>query len=298
MALPTFIIAGAPKCGTTALWAYLNEHPQICMAKIKEPRFFSEVENGVLETGEFSANHLRSGTYGKGREWYEKLFHSCAQRPARGEASTQYFTLEGTPRLIREMLPNIKLIFMLRDPVNRLYSHYWQEVKVGLKLPSFPELVTQNHPRFRYYQHVSQYRTHLENYRRVFSKERCLVLLHEDLLNSPLDILQKVYTFLDVDPTFTPNSLGEHFNQQTQPKNVQVQQVITYLRNHPWVQQLPDALRQPLGRIVSRLSKTNTTIATMPPLDEIQRAKLIPHFLADIEYVEQWITRDLSSWRK
>lgn len=297
MALPTFIVAGAPKCGTTALWAYLNEHPQVCMSQIKEPRFFSDAADGVLETGSFTAGHLRSGTHGKGREWYESLFRACPDRPARGEASTQYFSIPNAPRMIHDMLPNARLIFMLRDPVARAYSHYWQEAKLGLELPDFAIMREQHHPRLRYYLSVSQYKTHIENYLRVFAKDRVLVLLDDELKQAPQDTLRRVYAFIGVDPEFTPDCMGQQFNRQTQPKHAGLQKKLASLAASPLIQRIPEAIRRPVGRIARALARHNTVPADIPPLPAEIRAELLPRFAEDIAFIEQWLGRDLPVWR-
>ena len=160
MSLPTFIIAGAPKCGTTALWNYLNEHPEVCMARIKEPRFFSQMP-GELDKKTIGSGPLRSGYFNRGINWYQSLFDSCQQLKARGEASTYYFSAIDSPILIESLIPKVRLIFILRDPVKRLYSHYWQEYKLGLGMPSFEDMVRDNHPRFQYYSYVSSYKINL-----------------------------------------------------------------------------------------------------------------------------------------
>ena len=127
--LPTFIIAGAGKSGTTALWAYLNQHPEICMSRIKEPMFFTNLL-GYRQGGSIEAP-VYEGRYKSGLEWYEKLFAKCCQKRALGEASTAYMYAKDAAGLIKKTLPEVKLIFLLRNPVDRLYSNYWQERKYG-----------------------------------------------------------------------------------------------------------------------------------------------------------------------
>jgi len=107
MPLPTFIIPGAPKADTTSLWGYLNEHPRVCMARIKEPHFFAryrgELEEGIPRPGAKRFVHFK-----KGIEWYEGLYASCGNALARGGASTEYFSAPDSAELINEWVPGVK----------------------------------------------------------------------------------------------------------------------------------------------------------------------------------------------
>jgi hypothetical protein len=140
LSIPDFIIAGAPKCGTTALASFLNEHPGVCMCYIKEPRFFTKMK-GDMETTITGDGPRLSGTFDNGYEWYASLFKNALEGQKTGEASTVYFANADSAKLIYDHNPNMKLILMLRHPVKRLYSHYWQEYKLGFNFPSFEQMV-------------------------------------------------------------------------------------------------------------------------------------------------------------
>ncbi|MEQ8530676.1 MAG: sulfotransferase domain-containing protein, partial [Imperialibacter sp.] len=128
---PDFIIAGAPKCGTTALYAILNQHPLISMSKVKEPVFFSRTP-GVVKSNLAEYGPNLSGRFDYGMSWYSSLFEKGPNKIF-GEASTLYFINDDSPKLIFDHAPKVKFIFMVRDPVERIYSHYWQDMKLGFE---------------------------------------------------------------------------------------------------------------------------------------------------------------------
>lgn len=295
MALPNFIIAGAPKCGTTALWALLQQHPEICLSSHKEPRFFSRVV-GDLERGVMTDGHNRSGRFDMGFAWYEELFTRCQYAKAIGEASTHYFSAEDSAGLIAGHVPDVRLIFMLRDPVERAYSHYWQESKLGWRLPSFEDMVRGGHPRLAFYLRVSHYRMHLERFRRHFAPERLLVLLNEDMIEDPHTCLGKVCEFLGVDQCFDPDGSRTRFNPPTEPRIRAVARLSERLRYHMagWI---PTWSRRSLGRFKRTLDALNGKEHRYDPLSETVRRELLDDFGDDVDYVERVTTRDLSAWR-
>jgi hypothetical protein len=293
---PLFIIAGAPKCGTTALWSYLNEHPEVSMSSIKEPRFFSAV-TGAIEQKPLGDGPLRSGTYGRGWAWYESLFKDNPSAKLSGEASTHYFSAKDTPSLLLKHMPQVKLIFILRDPVDRLYSHYWQEHKLGLSLPNFGDMIKQNHPRFRFYACVSAYKYQLERYYAVFPSNQILVLLDHELKQSPSSIFKNVCEFLSIDKSVIVKNMGKIYNQQTTPKNRWLERYITGLQNHKIANQIPLGLRKKLGRLRQAMAKANKVDYKYVSLPEHLRADLTNRFEQDILFIERLLLKDLSGWR-
>lgn len=296
MRLPTFIIPGAPKAGTSALWAYLNDHPEICMAVNKEPRFFSQVR-GEIDREVPGDGNLRAGNFGRGFKWYSGLFEKKENARAWGEASTHYFSAPDSPDLIREHVPDARLVFMLRDPVQRLYSHYWQEYKLGWELPDFEEMYRTNHPRFRFYCHVSAYRKHLGDYLARFSKEQVMVLLDTDLRRDPLGVYRRVCAFVGVGTDFVPETLGKTFNQQTAPKSRAFQRWRTRMQTSWIANVMPDRLRGRLGKVLEAMSRLNNAPIAYPALDPSIRADLVSRFDEDIRFVEELLGVSLDAWR-
>jgi hypothetical protein len=192
MTLPTFIVIGAMKAGTTSLWGYLREHPDVFMADEKEPEFFVEEK-----------------TWSRGREWYESLFAQGAARPARGEASTSYTKhpfFSGVAERMVSVVPDVRLVYVLRHPVERIVSQYRHALRAGWeKVPL--ERALETNPQ---YVDISSYAAQLDRYTDLFDRSRILTVLAEDLRKDRLGTMQRVYAFLGVDDTWTPDeSTGE-----------------------------------------------------------------------------------------
>ena len=293
MPLPTFIVAGAPKCGTTALWGFLNEHPDVFMSQVKEPRFFTR-------TNTFGEQIVRPGPvrpilYDRGMAWYESLFETDLH--VRGEASTLYFAAPDAADLIREHIPDVKLVFLLRDPVARLYSHYWQDHKSGIDMPPFERMVNEELPEFRYYALVSSYARHLERFLSRFTPDRVLTLLYEDLRQKPQETFARVCSFLGASPSFVPPSVGREYNRHSVPRVRALASLSVRLQHATPTQALPPVMRRSLGRLRQWLSRINARPEAYPPLRADLRANLVSMFDTDIAFVESLLAVDLSSWR-
>ena len=295
MPKPTFIICGAPKSGTSALFGYLEEHPEVCTATIKEPVFFTRAE-GQMHTG-LGVGMLRGGTWNRGWAWYESLYEKKEETKVFGEATTHYLEAEDSPELIHQYLPEIKLIFLLREPVSRIYSHYWQERKTGIRLPDFPTMVADNHPRFQYFSSVSHYEKNLKRFLKYFSREQVLVLIHDALREDPLGVFQEVCCFLGVDQAFVPSTLGEEFNRQVQPRVALIERWTNGL-THPVIREnIPPRFRSRLSKIKKSITRLNSTKFLYEKLDPALRMILTPSFEEDVRYVEKLTGTSLDPWR-
>ena len=190
--LPSFFIAGAQKCGTTSLHRYLAQHRDVYLpAKPQETHFFDIEEN-----------------YQKGVSWYLDCFRGHQGKRVIGETSPLYMYLEYVPGRIHQLLPHAKLIFLLRNPVDRAYSHYWHERKKGRETLSFddalasePERIARDFLHRRRYSYLSRgrYLVQIERYLQYFKYSQMLFLIFEDLRRSPEASLEQCCRFLDVD---------------------------------------------------------------------------------------------------
>ncbi|WP_420453986.1 sulfotransferase domain-containing protein [Rubrivirga sp.] len=295
MATPDFLIAGAAKCGTTALWHLLDAHPGVGMTYIKEPRFFTREEGG-LERGVVDTSIPRSGTYDRGPDWYRELWRDAPPGAVLGEASTVYFVAPDAPALIRAHAPDARLIVMVRDPVDRMYSHYWQERKAGWDWGEFRALVADDHPRVRYYESTSHYRAHVERFLEHFDRDQILLLAKEDLDDEPERVLTEVFAFVGVDPAFRPRALGRRFNRQRMPRYPWLRRLADRARATVGAR-LPHGARQALGRTQRGIERRLSTPIEYPPLAADLRAELVPRFEADIAFVEDWLGRPRPGWR-
>ena len=199
---PSFIIIGAQKAGTSSLFNYLGQHPDITLPSKKELHFF-DVQ------------------YDKGIEWYESLFPEGInyENQITGEASPYYLFHPLVPEYVRYHYPGIKLIILLRDPVDRAYSHFQMERKRGTEpLASFVHAVEleveriyeeeqkilrgeiQSRTRFQNWSYMKRglYGQQLQRWLGFFPREQFLIIRSEDFFSSTLLWMQQIHTFLGI----------------------------------------------------------------------------------------------------
>ena len=208
--LPNFLIIGAQKAGTSSLYAYLVQHPQILPAATKELHFFST-------------------EYSRGTAWYRQQFprqariNNRARRLGKpvitGEASPYYLFHPHAPQRIARLLPDVKLIVLLRDPVSRAYSHYRHEVKLRTESLPFAEAIRREPERIseglrllqadegvnnfahQHYSYLARgaYVDQLAAFEKHFSRDRFFIATSDDLFNDAQQVYQQVLQFLGVD---------------------------------------------------------------------------------------------------
>jgi hypothetical protein len=177
--LPHFIIIGAMKAGTTSLFEYLKIHPEISMSKIKETNFFIET-------------HFK-----KGIDWYKNQFPDDDK--IKGEACTNYTKYpanKGVPKRIYQTIPQVKLIYILRDPIERVLSHVHHSLLKGNEDEQNYQAKLY-HPN-NHYINCSRYYMQLEQYLPYFSKNKILMLTAEELKKDTKGTLQKIFSFLEL----------------------------------------------------------------------------------------------------
>lgn len=191
--LPNFIVIGAMKAGTTSLYQYLKNHDQVFMSTIKELDFFVAESN-----------------WSRGVGWYQRQFGDAGGVLARGEASTtytQYPIHDGVPERIARLLPGVRLVYVVRDPVERIRSHYQHLVMTGVeKCP--PDVAVLENP---IYLDCSKYAMQLEQYLEHFPREQILIVTSEALRVDRTATVQRVYDFLGVDRARLPEVLDTEF---------------------------------------------------------------------------------------
>lgn len=220
--LPNFLIAGAAKSGTSSLYHYLKQHPEIYMSPVKETMYFvSEIYNSISRNDPRHKIADRKVTL---FEDYIKLFEAATEK-AIGEASTPYLYYHETaiPKIIK-YLGDVKIIIILRNPVERAYSSYYHLVaRAGVENASFENFIKMEEQRKRenwdilnfpidlgfYYNQVQAY---LNNFTRV------KIVLLDDLKKDPLKLLKELFGFLEVYDSFTPDTRVVH-NKTTVVRN-------------------------------------------------------------------------------
>ena len=176
--LPNFVIIGAMKCGTSTLHAQLALQPQFFMSEPKEPNFFSDDDN-----------------YAKGEDWYRSLFRKAPESAIKGESSTHYTKLPTYPKTVDRLaalIPNAKFIYVMRDPVDRLVSHYIHEWTQGVISALIDEAI-ETRPELIAY---SRYAYQLEPFVARFGRERILTVEFEAMTKEPDKELKRIAAFL------------------------------------------------------------------------------------------------------
>lgn len=203
-ALPTVVVIGAMKCGTSALHRYLDRHPDISMSEPKELNFFFGPD--TVEDGEQAWVH---GTWGLGKEWYTAHFPSDV--PVRGESSPGYTSPDHpeAPERMAKVIPDAQLLYLVRDPVDRAVSQYRHHRReCAERRPMGRALLdggSQYLARSRYLERLQPYLAH-------FDRAQIMVVIAEDLLHRRRPALQGVYRFLGVDDSFWCDELAQRWH--------------------------------------------------------------------------------------
>ena len=211
-----FFIVGAPKAGTTSLYYYLNEHPEIEMSTQKETDFFSD-----------SAIQKQGLYYGKNRidtlEKYHNLFPTTQEKKY-GEASVSYLFYEDVPEKIKAYNSKGKIIIMLRNLVDRAFSHYLMDYRLGLISSTLEEVIeskSYNKKSKLFYQQYIElglYFKQVKRYLEIFGSENVHIILYQDFKNDIEVVMKKVYHFLEVDSKFE-QKVEKKYNTFSIPKN-------------------------------------------------------------------------------
>jgi hypothetical protein len=274
MALPNFLIVGAPKCGTTSLYQYLRQHPDVYMSPLKEPRYFPCF--GVLP-GE-------SGV--RDRAEYERLFDGAKTERAIGEASPNYLHAPQAAERIAAELPDAKIIVSLRNPADRTYSSYLGRVRRGAEKRPVEDASQPGN----YFFDASLYSDALARYFAIFGKSRVKVLLFDDLARDTAAALRDLCAFLDIAPNAAIDAQARH-NVGLMPKWTAVDAIVVHAATAAR-DLLPVSMRGTgLTMRVRRL-----WLRPPPPLPAALRASLLHAFEPDIRRTGKLIGRDLSGW--
>jgi hypothetical protein len=290
MTMPNFLIIGAMKSGTTALYYYLEQHPEIYMSPVKEPNFFSSQEQ---ENAADAVTNI--GTY-------QDLFRGGSGKKALGEASHSYLYEPRAAAEIKRYVPEAKLIAILRNPIDRAYSHFLHMVRSGTEpLDDFAQALREEEVRihkertFQDYIGRGLYYNQLKRYFRTFPQEQVRVYLYEDLSGAPISTVQDAFRFLKVDDSFVPD-VSLRRNVSGQPKYKTLDGLLRRQSRikHAAKIYLPARMRWRLSKTFDDLKTRN--LAEPPPVQSKVRRHLIGVYREDILKVQELIHRDLSGW--
>lgn len=279
MVLPSFLICGAQKAGTTALYSALRRHPDVCMSRPKETEFFS-------------------WRYRRGWEWFGTHFDHYDRETAIGEASTRTMPTPEAPARIAERMPGARLIFLLRDPVERAHSAFWYYITRGILCPgeSFEDFIrNEGHPLRQEIIHYGFYDRHLSRFFQYFDDSQCLLLRYENLRADPRATMQCVCRFIGVDLFDGDAKLCRETNVTKYPTS----QPLYALGRRLWkpVQRAANDLVPSLVDRVRSMGKRWFLRSDRPALSDSARQYLRKTYAPTMSNLEQTFNLDLAPWR-
>jgi len=283
MRKPDFFLSGAPRSGTTSMYTYLKQHPEIWVSIVKEPHFFGSdltpLPGGIRE-----------------EDLYLSLFEGAGGRPRAGEGSVYYLLSEKAPFEIRAYAPDARILLLLRDPVYMTWSLYKLYCRTGNEdLPTFEAALAAEperrqgrrlppgtyFPEGLFYTNVGRYAAKVERFFEVFGRDRVLCLLFDDFVRDTPAAYRQALEFLDVDPEFQAEL---HFQEATRKVRMQA------------IRQLRDSLPEVRRRLQVEQMKQHESTAPLPPLSEELVARLRSVFADDVARLGALLDRDLSAW--
>ena len=287
--LPDFFIIGSAKCGTTTLYTYLCRHPNVFMSVPKEMSYFSKDE-----------------VYQRGVEWYADLFADAQPSQLCGEASTTYTRwplYQNTVARLAAARPDARLLYIVRNPVDRLFSFYAHRMRENVTtsfenfLTATPEAVDSG-----------RYMTQIKQYLEYFPEEQLQILFSQDLRDSPQPTLRKACQFLDL-PAFDFLAQGPIQANEGGGKyfaSASLTRSIRRLKRSPafasLINRMPAPTRKagyewlangPIGKRLRRRHQNRMSLVTPQ-----QRQRLCELYRDEIEQLEEYTSRDLSAWKK
>lgn len=275
--LPNLVIIGAAKAGTTSLHNYLDLHPDISMSARKELKLFDRPD------------------WRDRVEWYRAQFRGDAR--VRGESSPTYACnpiFGPVPQRMAELIPKARLIYLVRDPIERLVAHWVQLVEVLYERRSFPEAMRDFDQPTNVYVMASRYTFQLDRFREHFADERILVIDQQELLQRRGETMRRVLAFLEVDgelPAADLEPLHNTHDDKLWPNRLGLwlvdRKLLTPSRARS--SRMPEVVRRALHR---RLTRPVVT----PTLDEDMAARLRRHLRPDADALRQYTGMSLSHW--
>jgi hypothetical protein len=273
MTLPNFIIFGAVKSGTGALHQYLSHHPEIFTSPVKEPRFFTD-DNGSRGDG--------AGNEPVDLGAYEQFFELATTEKAIGEASSNYLYSQRAAERIRQVLPGVRLIASLRNPVDRAWAHYRMLERSGKRDVSPNPLQGRDES----WAACSLYHDKLQSYFELFDAAQIKVLILEEWQADVSGTLQEIYRFLGVEERFElPSHINYRAGEVTWPG----------VRKWPLVQAMKPYLP---SRLLMALNAAKVRVTPAHgKLSQEARAAMAEWYRDDIRKLEDLLGRDLAVWR-
>ncbi len=275
--LPNFLFIGPSKTGSTWLYEALLRHPEVYVPSIKDIYFFDK-------------------HFDKGIDWYEGFFVGANSKKAIGELSHDYLFSKEACERIRRVIPDVKLITCIRNPYERAFSAYLYFVRNGLTQSDF---ITACKREFPVILEHSCYAEPLRRYIYTFGREQLLILRFDELQNSPLSFITKIYRFIGVNPEFKPEDI---LTKKVLPSGNSRSYILSYI-----VKRIARGMRKVgLINIVGVIKRSSLvqkalyvpyTQENKPVLNQVEKVFLKDYFEPDLDGLEKLLEEDFSQWR-
>ncbi len=296
MTLPDFFLVGAPKCGTTSLHDWLGQHPDVFMPKIKEPHFFDL---------DFQPNSIWCV---RDSERYERMFAGRNGHKRAGESTTWYLYSEAAAKAIHARVPQARIIAMLRNPVEAMYSLHGHYLYSGQEqITDFREALAAEGERRNgrklnesvlfgramLYSEVYRYPAQIKRYFDVFGRENVKLILFDEFAAEPERVYHESLEFLGLSTSFRP-----HFDVVNGAKQVSLS-LSRFLIKRPKLRKIIHQLvpRNLHHRGYAWMSKLTGRVARPSRIDPALRSELLPAFQDDIGQLEELMGKSLAHWR-
>jgi hypothetical protein len=301
--VPNLFIVGAPKSGSTSLYEYLREHPDVFMSAVKEPCYFAA--DLALDK---SGNFMR---YGQDEKLYFDLFSEAGDAKVAGEASTRYLYSQQAPRLIHGIAAEARIVAVLRNPVDMMHSLHAHKMAAGTEdIADFEQALAAeddrhagqrippfSNPKLATYTDRARFGEQVERWIATFGRERVRVMIFEEMVADPALAFRRLLEFLGIDPDFQPSSFAAH-NVAHDSRSPTLRRVLNS-RVPQWVawRLMPRVIGDlPTRTLVRRFSQGTLQrrqierAALSPELRRRLEAELAP----DVKRLSQLLGRDMS----
>ncbi|MFA0964680.1 sulfotransferase [Roseivirga sp. BDSF3-8] len=276
MQLPDFLVIGAEKSGTTWLKHNLNEHPEVFVPSKKELNFFDKDEH-----------------YDQGLSYYASFFEQADGNVKKGELTPGYLhTPEKSAARIYELFPQIKLIAILRDPVERAWSNFLMHKADGRTDASFADIISQNHSivtKGYYYQQLLPYLNR-------FPSENIMILNYDRLKSEPAALLKQIFSFIGVDDNFVPTQSKKVIFSARKAKYPVLNKTLSIVGHVSRSLGFAGKFRGAKRKLRQWVKKNNTVTAPKEAMSESDRRALNNLYREDLDQLSGLVGKDFSNW--
>lgn len=302
---PNLFIVGAPKCGTTSIYHYLNQSPVIFMSRDKEPHYLAFNESNILKSifgDKNSYKTLRSNPYPvTDKEKYHKLFETNNGYKYLGEASTLYLYSKYAARNIYENYyqQSLRIIILLRNPVERAYSQFLHHVREDLEYTNdFLQAFKNEQKRlergpFWHYRKVGLYAEQVKRYYELFDKDKVKVLKFEDFIKDSSSTKKEICAFLGLEPIEETNNFEQRYNATGYPVNKFVQKTLIRISSIPFKDKVMKYTPENLINLLRSIRQNNLY---KPELNDSEKKELMKYFHQDIKKLKKITGMDFPEW--